>query len=490
MPTGNGLIVQTIPGFVMPIQYAKLAFGKFPSFMGAVTQIEGPKLELSSCAEYPTIEEFMASLEENKDLPTLLYFYNTKDKLTLESEQPFIFVKDDKGEPVLCGVMEGDYFSREKDTPHTEEYHVAKTLAPHLQKTFDKIAKGDIDAFDAELDDKDLLALIDQLSGNRGVTVLMSRTSKTIWIEKGNEELAGEYPWGRVSNSLGFVEKSATEVIEKKDEAPARTGRFGKSKTTPAIQIASTEGVKQEGKTIADQLDKDKTKTDTKLEAPRPKCKPATHEVKKGKDYLRNWYKLNWAGWEANGEKPPENYKDGVEVEASDYWVAQNVGKNLKDTLKDFKATATQGDGKGYKSFAPVISPKMRNIIAEFVADDKIKLITGKGLILNPDDLKAGANMEPFSMQMEKITLEDTFRWDREVKHLFIEKCMGTKCNEEQTMPIILAWEEAQVGLMRLLQEDKGDTKAENEMINTEKANDKPATQPAVKASRFGKKAA
>lgn len=489
MPHGNGLIIQTTPGLVMPEQYVRLAFEKFPTFMGGVTQVAGPALEISTCDEYPTVEEFMEFLERDKDLPSLLFLYNSKTKLTAESQQPFVFVKDAGSQPVLCGMMEGDYFSREKETPHSEEYHVARSLAPQLQKIFDKIAKGDIDMLDSELDDKDLLALIDQMSGNRGITVLMSLTSKTVWAEKGNEGLSGEYPWGRVSNHLGYVEKEEIKEDEKKEE-PARGGRFGKSKTTPAIAIASTEGVKQEGKTIASQLADDKTKTDTKLEAPRPKCKPQTHEIKKGKEYLRNWYKLNDADYESRGNRAPENFKEGVEVFASDHWIAQNAGKSLQEGLKDFKAAAEHGDGKSYKSFAPVISPKMKNLIAEFIASDKIKAITGKGLILNPDDLKVGGSVAPFSMQMEKIKLEDTFRWDREVKHLLMEKCLGMKLNEEQTMPIILAWEEAQRELMKLLQEPTGDTKAENEMTTTEKKEDPAPANASGRTSRFGKKAA
>lgn len=466
----SGLIVDLNVGHVPPKKYIELALAKFPHYIGSMVFIganAGSEAELVFSGDdvLPgTLDEFLHDLEENKDDKTILFFAHAglkKTAISTESEQPFVILRDEEGHPLLLGMMEGEYFSgKDADPAHTDEYHVMNgLLIPKLKKLVIKVCGSDIEKLDEELDDEETTNSINALAGTRGIVVLQSITGKTKWYTKGNEDLEGEFPWGRVSNKLGFVEKSATEEIAK----PTVTGRktlFNRAKTV--LHIADTKTV-SEGKTIAEQIDN--PPADTAVEPKRPLIRPPESVMKKGKNAVGGWYK-EWG--HGCADALPTNYKDGVEVEANDRYLAQNVSKygKLKEKLEEFKKRAEESGAvlkTGNPPITGVIAPNLKRMINELLDSGAIKAITEKAQVLDPSKLGTPPDVAPFSAQIGRDFTE-TFRWDGVVLDKFIRKCSA----ENDFTPVrqlIVEYQQEMFKLLAKPADEKEDEVEEAEVV-------------------------
>lgn len=465
----TGLIIDITEDHVPPKQFMELVWSKFTTYIGSVVHIAGdkPELVLSGSDELPPIDDFLSDLEKNKADKTVLHFTQSKTKLTDESEQPFVILRNDDGDPILVAMLEGEYFSPTGSDPaHTDEYHVVNgVLIPRMLKMFTKMYGSDIEKFDEELGDDETIGSINSLCGTRGIVVLQSITGTTGRYEKGNDDLRGEFPWGFVSNKLGFVEKSS------KDVPTGRGGLLNKAKNI--LHISDTKPV--ESKTIADQLDK--TTADTAVAPKRPMIKPPADIIKKGKNATGQWYK-DWG--HGCADALPTNYKEGVEVEANDKYIAQNAKKfgNLKDKLAEFQKNAEKAGAK-LPAISPIIVPKMKQIINELLDSGAIKAITDKAQVLDPDKLKAGPDVAPFSAQIGRDFTE-TFRWDGVVFDIFIRRCQ----REDDYTPVRQLFAEYQQEMFKLLAGEKKEEPEVEVEIPADKQEPKtsvPSVTPAKK---------
>lgn len=492
MATSSGLIIVTTAGLVPPKQYLQMAYAKFPTYGGSLVRLDTPELVIAGDAALPPLDDLMKDLENNKDIVSILYFAHSKTPLTKESEQPFDIIVDDKGQRILCGFIEGEYPTKmHADAEHTDEFYVLDdVLGPHLRKIYTKMCGGDLDKFEEELLDPDTEKLINSLSANRGVMVLQSLSGNVFKFEKGND-LGHEFPWGWVSNKLGFEEKSSkdyqpmTPPEPEKEEVvpPKRTlgNRFGTKKTTvPAI--ANVEPVST---TIA----KENAKTDTALpdNAGRPKISCPEPIRQKGKNDYMGWYKK----WTIDIGLTKDQMKNGAEAPANDEWMAKNVGKFGKIADKTEEMRAKIEASKAKLREPPLIQPQTRKIINDLLDSGAIKAKLESGRILSADELKEAPKVAPWSAQFGRDLME-VYRWDREIIGEFIEKC---EVNKDRLGTVLLIEELIRENLKLMLSEEpKTGTKetpkvTETPATETKETSETPADPPPVvkktSANRF-----
>jgi hypothetical protein len=453
--TAKGLIIVPTLGQVPTKAFMQIAYAKFPSFMGSAVALNDgtPEIVVSVDDKLPDLDTFLNILDQNKNDPMMLFLADTgKNKLSDESQQPFIFVKDAQGKDVVVGCMEGEYFAaKDADPKHTDEYHVSQVISMQLNRMFAKQCGSDMEKFQTELEDPATKQLIDAMAGSRGVVTLLTVLGKVFKYEKGNE-LSHEYPWAYVSQKLGYEEKPQ-DVATPATPGPKRGLLSLGKKSTPVI--ADTESLQQKKENGTSIAKANETATAIPDLAARPKIVIPDHLMKKGKAQISDWYKENDAQWYERGEKPPEGYKDRkIEVYASDVHLAKHAEKygKLSEQLERMKARLNPD--LTYRAFSPIITPKMKSIVNELLESGAVKAKTDTGKLLNPDELKEAPNAAPFSQQIG-VTYSDTLRWDREIKKRFIDACLGVTCNEEKVMPIILAWEQAQLISMGVITGDK-----------------------------------
>lgn len=497
----SGLIIATKIEQVPPKAYMELVYQKFPSFGGSVTALTDTKeLHLAGDKELVPLDELMAALEENKQFISLLYFANSPQIITPESEQPFVFLRDEKEQRILCGCLEGVYAAKTKaeiDTsPHTEEYHAANNvIAPYLRKIYNRICKGDLEAFEQEMMDADTIETINATAEERGVAVFLSVSGKLFKCEKGNEKLGLEFPWGWVSNNLGLASTQYQELTPPAEETkPRGLGRFNKKPTVPSVQIASTEPAKvvvpDKGTAIHKENNPPPVETAASAavltDAARPLIGCPPDVLKKGKNAMWDWYDKNCT------ERPTkEEGLAGKKMPASDGYIAKHgkVWGKAKDKLEELAERIKTSDGK--MPDVPVVSPRMRHVISEWLNTGVVKAVIDKGRILDIESLRAPPKVAPFSIQMP-YPLENTFRWDDQIIEGFLQKC----ATEKDFTPARLLIVELQRELMKFLLEANklSDTAAEENIGKsgetvTNQEPDKieaPATKRSA-SSRFGK---
>lgn len=502
MNTKAIIIIPTL-GQVLPKAFMEKVWAEFPTYFGAVTRTEeGGKAELmqSGDTELPDLAGFLKQIEEDKNFPMMLQFVKAEQQLTTESQQPFVLLRNESNQPLVCGFMLGNYnfktSAEDQKSPHTDEYFAhEKMLGPQLRRIFTKQCGGDLEKFEKELLEQDTIDLVNGFAGDRGLVTLLSVSGNIYKFSKGIDIPDDKFPWAYVSDDLGFVEQSSQtyqpmEEPKKPELAPTGKGnRFGKAKAAVTAVIASVTPVNT---TIAQE-----NKTDTKLPdhsgRPMISCPQAIRE--KGKNKYTEWYEANTI----NIGLTKDQMKNGVAAPANDDYIAKHSGKSLKETMEHFKDKIEQSKAVPSKA-VPIISPRAKHVLNEFLNSGEIKAIIEKGRILNADELKAPPEVAPWSQQMGRDLME-VYRWDREVIDGMLKKCE----TEKDYMPAILLIEELVRENMKLLLDGPKttDTKAEDEIKPPPTNNEgstikpvepevKPESKPAStnKFNRFGKKAA
>lgn len=409
------LIAQKNAGLILPEDWVKRVFALGLKYFG-VAYREKEGMIVDHYTDIPTWEEFMENLVENKDATCLFYF--SKTELSPESQQPFELIKE--GDNIrLAMVMEGEYFNHDKpESAHSAEYHCTENIIKPLLTQNLTLAAGDMNKFFDVMRPGQLGSnLINQLSVNRGVSVLFGDNGEVLWIEKENS-LGGNVEGGRVSNLLQLkVEDTATteKPVEKK-------GFMKKSVERIADVVSLTNKKAAESKSIAEQnAEASKTATALPERAVRPMIKPPSKI--KGKSALGNWYDMNCTcrpkGWE-NGN---------IEAPANDTWMAANAGKfkPLSEGLQEARERILGSEAKPpehsqqYQPFLPLIDPKRKTALQSLIDSAAVQAQIGKARTLKVSDLREAPDFAKFTDQMGWQLL-DTFRMDRGILKLIGEK--------------------------------------------------------------------
>jgi hypothetical protein len=463
----QGVILVKNQGQVLPQPLIEKVFAQKPSVMGYQT-VSGENIVIDRVdKDLPTVEEFMANQEANKEPCVLFWFGISTNPIPEDSIQPFDLVNDTGGHLVTV-MLDGEYESQGKpESSQSDEYHLyAEYLGPTIEKAL-KLNNGDVDKLIEEIrSDPMFKKNLDQCSINRGCAVFFTADGEIIKLEKNNDR-AWSGPEGWASNHCGFVEKSSQDVQKVDDKKPAvsmASFRSKKSGTTPPV-IASTDPIPQpNGTTIAALNDKTDTAVD---KVARPMITPA--KGINGKNQRRQAY-------EKHCLHVPEGYKDkDIPAPANDEWMAANAGKYqpFGEGLKQVQDKIKKGEAEPPVMPDPplVVPPKRKEAINNLLKSDKVKAMIDQSKVLNTEDLK-NPKVANYIQQMGWDIL-DLYRWDRRILKLVMEQMDN---DERINFTLALIWEH-----MSLFQSSGGTTA---EIVNTappaEEKKEEPKTTPKI----------
>lgn len=183
---------------------------KDAGYLGTAVVHEG-SLVINHQPAKPTVESIQKVQEHFKD-SVVIFCFGENAKTQLEEDRlPFLCQlgkdKADEAAVFLTGSFEGYAV---KGSSHIPEYHA---FDDYISKKLQKVYKGagsDIEEFLKELNDPVIQQEISHSWTNRGfISILASNGKQSTVFNKGNV-FAREYPWGVVSDGLGYEEKPVT----------------------------------------------------------------------------------------------------------------------------------------------------------------------------------------------------------------------------------------------------------------------------------------
>lgn len=218
MPNPNKtILIDRIPDTDVPEGFLRKVLKEYPSCGGyAVQTIEkgAPMLVSDRMDTGAELEAVQALLKGYASARVLLTF-SKLEKVQEDFLQPFDFAMPGDVTPLMCFGIEGD-FPTMTEAGITEEANFSKKVViPNFNK-FLKLSEGDLAKFIAEIRDATFVDSLMARIGDRGVFCFLPPTGDTIWL--GKNKLGSSYPWGQVSNTLGYVEEAAkaAAAVEKK----------------------------------------------------------------------------------------------------------------------------------------------------------------------------------------------------------------------------------------------------------------------------------
>lgn len=210
------VIIEKKLGQEIPFEALQRAADRNPHGFGVMTADRGEIVAVRGVCEKPQkgAEEVAKTLEELKDMPTLIHFrYATAGSKSLGNTHPFelLTLNEDGIDVQLMHNGTMSYF-KEQGKEESDTALFCKTVGSPLLQRFFHWA----DTEDDFINDPALKATLQALVGT-GVLTLMTGNGKTLKI---NGEFGKEYPWGWASNHSTLVE-------EPKGKSTKSTSSFG-----------------------------------------------------------------------------------------------------------------------------------------------------------------------------------------------------------------------------------------------------------------------
>jgi len=189
-----------IPEAMMKIQVEKNKGGA-----GAIIHT-GTELQLVS-SDHLTIDKWMNLQSQLKDQKAIFYLSNITNTIPEEDKQPIVLLADTENNPLIVGVLEGEFPSSNDSSAHTPEYRAAQKLMLRFKKTY-KLLEGDMTKVWEDLKDPSTHEeIVSGLIGHRGAIGLFLSTGNAISFDKDNG-LGGDFRWGYASNAFGYTEQN------------------------------------------------------------------------------------------------------------------------------------------------------------------------------------------------------------------------------------------------------------------------------------------
>lgn len=207
----NSLIIQKHAGHAIPDGYIEKFMSVYASTWGAAFLTDDNRILLASQDEglsRDTLDDLMIKLMDKE----MILFVSQAHEV-----QPYIPIK--KGDEYLCLLfMEGNFKNRlnSDETISNEQAVFEKMIKPQLQTAF-AFSDEDISKLRAEVEEDKVTGQLLSLIEDRG-NMLFYFPDGAYKLVKGNTSV-GSYPWGWVTNHLGFTE--GIETPEVKETAPA-----------------------------------------------------------------------------------------------------------------------------------------------------------------------------------------------------------------------------------------------------------------------------
>ncbi len=271
-----------IPEAVMKIQVEKNKGGS-----GAIIH-NGTELQLVS-ADHLTVDKWMTLQESLKDQKAIFYLSNITNVIPEEDKQPIVLLSSDAGDPLIVGVLEGDFPYVDTNNSHTPEYLAAQKLKIRFKKDY-KLFEGNMTKMWENVKDPSTHdEIVSGLIGHRGAISLFLSTGNSCTFSKDNN-LGDDFQWGYCSNTFGYKEGS--------DDRSHLTTTNAKNKL--AAMLSTNTSIIP-------------SKAEEKLENEEFELVEPPVNIQ-GKNSLRNWYeKLMREGRIA---AVPANFKDRPKIRA------------------------------------------------------------------------------------------------------------------------------------------------------------------------------
>jgi len=187
-----------IPEAMMKIQVEKNKGGA-----GAIIHT-GTELQLVS-ADHLTTDKWMSLQDKLKDQKAIFYLSNITNTIPEEDKQPIVLLSDTENNPLIVGVLEGEFPSSNDSSAHTPEYRAAQKLMLRFKKEY-KLFEGDMTKMWENIKDPSTHEeIVSGLIGHRGAIGLFLSTGNAISFAKDNE-LGDDFQWGYCSNTFDYKE--------------------------------------------------------------------------------------------------------------------------------------------------------------------------------------------------------------------------------------------------------------------------------------------
>lgn len=502
--TVKGMFSIVRAGFILPQPLVELALKQFPSALGTVLQLNDGTPELSVSYydkdEVPSVEDFMAAQESNKDVLKAFWFGKSDKPLSSESMQPFeIILKDNK--PVVVALIAGDYEKwmddDDKKTGDSDSYFMANgILKPKLSKIYTKMCDSDTMKLFNELqgsdEDKSNEADINALAQHRGCVGLIFDHGDWLVFDVKNSDYVIQGDWGYSTDRLGW-NPDAKAKTEEKPSLVAKAKGFLREKVSDALALNEKASIDRANKTdtkIPDTADTgDTSKEMSKFYPPRYKTlKENEHGIAiqcpddlVTKEDRRTWHEM-WTEKDDKGQiiSGYKNIKNAPYGKANQAFLDWKSGKSK--SFKDMKTAGVEGAERKPVPTTPIITPEKRKTLAAYINSGEAKAKAESGQTLNATELKAPNTVPLFTAQMAEdvVTLEETFRWDSEYL---------TEIGKRDLNALVLYAMECRHELMRLMVSEGAHAPSANanDRTSTVKADDPPATTVTPKRKSFAR---
>lgn len=197
---------------------------------------EGTSIDVEKFNEVDSVEdelkEWQGILEKTKANYRTLCLMAFPEKFQPHEVQPWTILKDSKDKPLLLLACEGDFPKFAKEG-HSEFFTLVNDhLGPKIEGLY-KLLGNDPKKLMDHLRSKDFAADLDLLCGHRGVFEFMPAEGEP--FAHGNNEIGGEYDWGRASNIYGYTEAVQEAGTAKPVAEPEKKRSKYADDTAPAV---------------------------------------------------------------------------------------------------------------------------------------------------------------------------------------------------------------------------------------------------------------
>lgn len=261
------------PGATLPVDYLKKVLAAYNSAGGYAVQAMKDKVPVVVSDRMDTGADFEAVqllLDQYNDTRVLLHFLKT-DKVIESHLQPFDFRMPGDLEPLMSYTLEGTFPTMEEAGIDTTVNFAKRVIIPNFNK-FLKLSEGDLQKFIAEIKDETFVDSLMARIGDRATFCFLPPTGDAIWL--GKDKQGSTFPWGQVSDTLGY-----TETPTKKVEEPVtgkKTGWFTPKPKLPVAELPIEAKPAEAIPPVPLDIPGPDAKPDTRIDA--PAAKPPTSE--------------------------------------------------------------------------------------------------------------------------------------------------------------------------------------------------------------------
>lgn len=214
-------VIEKEPDHDVPEQYLRSVISAANSCGGYAIQVPNEKGAPSLVSDRSDVHlnmDGVKELLERAKKHRVLLTFSKLGKVEEKFLQPYDFTTPGDVAPLMSFAIDGE-FPTFGEAIITEAYGLASRLImPNFPK-FLKLSEGDLKKFIAEINDPTFVDALMARIGDRGIVCFLPPTGPGIWL--GKNKLGSQFPWGKVSNTLGYKEEAPTKPA---GEEPAKEG--------------------------------------------------------------------------------------------------------------------------------------------------------------------------------------------------------------------------------------------------------------------------